>query len=206
MIDALILDFEQHDSGIHFLATHPVFGRRVDVLPLYELERAELFSYRALLIGLHADQRYLATRRGQIEAFLAAERVVVFCGQVAYPILAELGRFRPIPDYRLADLVVERVVEHPIWDGVAVEDLTRRRGVAGFYGRGSNPPPADATVIHTLGPGRHPVDFVCRPSVGGWLLVHAGNDLWNYAPEGTTASRIAPQLLDWAVSVTEGSR
>jgi len=37
-------------------------------LPLYELERAELFSYRALLIGLHADQRYLATRRGQIEA------------------------------------------------------------------------------------------------------------------------------------------
>lgn len=203
MIDALALDCEQTESGLHYLATHAVLGRRIDILPLFDLQRTDLSCYRALLLGLHADQRYLASRRSQVEAFLAAGRVVIFCGQVAYPVLDELRPFHPIHDYGLGDLEVRREQEHPVWDGVRLEDLTRRRGVAGFYGRGANPPPPGAEVIHSLGPGRHPVDFICRPRAGGWLLVHAGADLWNYASEPTTASRIIPQLLDWAVSVTE---
>lgn len=198
-----MLDYEQTESGLGYLASHPALGRRIDIVPLYELERTDLFAYRALLIGLHADQRFLASRRDQLEAFLGAGRVVVFCGHVAYPMLQELRPFRPIEGYRLEDLAVERVVPHPVWEGVAVEDLSRRRGVAGFYGRGANPAPVGAEIIHVLGPDRHPVDFVCRPGVGGWLLVHAGADLWNYAPDPTTAGRIAPQLLDWVVSVTQ---
>lgn len=202
MIDALVLDLEQTENGVHDLATDPVMGRRLDLVPLYDLERTDLLGYRGLLIGLHTDQRYLATQRAQIEAFLAAGRVVVFCGHVAYPMLAELNRFEPIPDYRMNDLEVRREVEHPVWRDVRIEDLYLRKGVAGFYGRGSNPPPPGATVIHSLGSGRIPVDFECRPSVGGRLLVHTGADLWHYVPDGTSASRIAPQLLDWIAEVT----
>jgi len=204
LTDALVLELGQTESGLPFLATHPTLGPRLDMLPLYDLEHTNLLGYRALLIGLHADQRYLATRRAQLEAFLAAGRVVVFCGHVAEPFLPELQPFQPIEGYTLDDLDVVREAEHPVWDGVAVEDLSRRRGVAGFYGRGANPPPAGATVIHTLGPNRAPVDFIHRPAAGGWLLVHAGADLWNYAPDATTAGRIAPQLIDWAAQAAEG--
>jgi hypothetical protein len=206
MIDALVLDFEQTESGADLLATDLHLGPRVDLLPLYDLERTELVRYRGLLIGLHADQRYLQTRRAQLEAFLGAGRVVVVCGHIARPFLAELALFQPIPDYTVADLQVQREHDHPVWDGVRTEDLTWRRGVAGFYGRGGNPPPAGATIIHTLGPSRCPVDFECRPAVGGRLLVHAGVDLWGFISSDTSAKRIVPQLLDWIAATAEVSR
>ncbi len=205
MIDALVLDFEQTESGADVLATDPHLGRRIDLLAQYDLERIDLAQYRGLLIGLHADQRYLATRRAQIEAFLRAGRVVVVCGHIAHPFLAELAPFQPIADYTVADLTVNREHDHPVWDGVRTEDLTWRRGVAGFYGRGANPPPAHATIVHTLGPGRHPVDFDCRTAVGGRLLVHAGADLWGYAEAENSARRIMPQLLDWIGAVSKGA-
>jgi hypothetical protein len=205
MIDALILDFEQTESGADTLATDPVLGRRVDLVGQYELERTALAGYRGLLIGLHADQRYLRTRRAQIEAFLAAGRVVVVCGHVAHPFLAELRPFRPIPGYTLADLQVRRATAHPVWAGVETEHLTWRRGVAGFYGRGANPPPPGATVIHTLGDSGAAVDFECRPAAGGRLLVHAGVDLWGYIGADNSARRIVPQLLDWIATTAGGS-
>jgi len=201
--DALLLDCEQAEGGVHLLMTRPDLGSRLDVAPLYELERTELSGYRGLLVGLHVDQRYLAARRPQLEAFLAGGGTVVFCGHVAYPFLAELSAYRPISGYKAADLVVARVAEHPVWAGVDVADLTWRRGVAGFYGRGGNPPPAGATVVHTLGPKAVPVDFVCRPAVGGRLLVHAGADLWGYLETDGTAARMAPQLLDWLAAGAE---
>lgn len=197
MIDAVLLDCEQTEGGVHALTTRPDLGSRLDVVPLYGLERTELGRYRGLLIGLHADQRYLATRRAQLEAFLASRGTIVFCGHVARPFLADLSPYRPIVGYTTADLVVRREIEHPVWAGVGMDDLTWRRGVAGFYGRGANPPPAGATVINSLGPGRHPVDFECRPAAGGRLLVHAGADLWGYLDAGNSAARVAPQLLDW---------
>lgn len=197
MIDALLLDCEQAEGGVHLLMTRPDLGARLDVVPHYDLERTDLGRYRGLLVGLHADQRYLAASRPQLEAFLAGGGTIVFCGHVAHPFLAELAPYRPIEGYKAADLVVARVVEHPVWAGVDPADLTWRRGVAGFYGRGGNPPPPGATVVHTLGPRAVPVDFVCRPAVGGRLLVHAGADLWGYLETDGTAARMAPQLLDW---------
>lgn len=204
MIDALLIDCEQTEGGVNMLMKSPDLGTRLDVVPLYQFAAVELGRYRGLLIGLHVDQRYLAARRAQIEAFLAGGGTVVFCGHVAHPFLAELAPYRPIAGYGVDDLVVARACEHPVWRGVDTADLTWRRGVAGFYGRGANPPPAGATVIHTLGPGRHPVDFECRPAVGGRLLVHAGADLWGYLEADSSAARMAPQLLDWIAAGTQG--
>ena len=197
MIDALILDFEQTESGVERLASDPALGPRIDLVPQYELHDFDLQRTRGLLIGLHADQRYLQARRAQIESFLGGGGIVVLCGHVAHPFLAELNPYQPIPDYTVADLAVRRATAHPVWKGVLPEELTWRRGVAGFYGRGANPPPPGATVINTLGPRACPVDFECRPAVGGRLLVHAGADLWGYASAEDSPRRIMPQLLDW---------
>lgn len=203
MIDALLLDCEQTEGGVNFLMKSVDLGSRLDVVPLYELGGVDLAAYRGLLIGLHADQRYLLARKAQLEAFLKGGGTIVFCGHVAYPFLDELVLYRAIPDYTVADLEVVRLADHPVWAGVDPAHLTFRRGVAGFYGRGANPPPPGARVIHALGPGRHPVDFEARPAAGGRLLVHAGADLWGYVDSDTSAARMAPQLLDWIAAREE---
>lgn len=200
MIDALLLDCEQTEGGQTILLRAPALGTRVDLVAMHALERVDLAGYRGLLVNIHADQRYLAQRRAQLEAFLGQGGTIVVCGQVATPFLAELQPFVPMQNYRLDDLRVKLERPHPVWAGVDANDLTFRRGVAGFYGRGHNPPPDGATVINTLGPRRVPVDFVCRPAAGGRLLVHAGNDLWGYLDAGTSAARMAPQLFDWIAS------
>lgn len=197
MIETLLLDCEQTEGGQAILLRRPDLGARVDAIAMQELGRADLGRYRGLLIGLHADQLLLQARRAQLEGFLAGGGTIVFCGHVAHPFLDELRQFEPMPGYRLDDLRVRLERPHPVWSGVDAEHLTFRRGVAGFYGRGHNPPPPGATVINTLGPQRRPVDFVCRPAAGGRLLVHAGADLWGYLEADSTASRMGPQLLDW---------
>ncbi len=197
MIETLLLDCEQTEGGQAILLRRPDLGTRVDAIAMQELDRVDLGRYRGLLIGLHADQILLQARRAQLEGFLAGGGTIVFCGHVAHPFLAELRQFEPMAGYRLDDLRVTLERPHPVWAGVDAEHLTFRRGVAGFYGRGHNPPPPGAAVINTLGPQRRPVDFVCRPAAGGTLLVHAGADLWGYLEADSSASRMGPQLLDW---------
>jgi hypothetical protein len=198
MIDALLLDCEQAEGGVDPLLKHPELGGRIDLLPMHDLAQHDLSNYRGLLISKHVNQRYLTGRKEQLEAYLRGGGAIVVCGHIAHPFLDELRVFVPIPGYTLADLEVKREVEHPIWAGVSCDDLTKRRGVAGFYGRGHNPPPDGALIVHTLGPARRPVDFLCRPAVGGRLLVHAGVDLWTYLDQDdSTAFRITPQLFDW---------
>jgi len=193
----LVLECEQTEGGHTILLRSPALGRRVDAIPMHELGRADLSRYRGLLLGLHCDQRHLAARREQLEAYLAGGGTIVFCGHLAYPFVTGMERYRVIPNYRVDDLRVRKERPHAVWEGVAEDDMTFRRGVAGFYGRGHNPPPAGAEVINTLGPARVPVDWEWRPRAGGRVLVHAGADLWMYLETEGTAARLAPQLLDW---------
>lgn len=193
----LVLECEQTEGGHTILLREPALGRRVDAIPMHDLGRAELHRYRGLLLGLHCDQRHLQAKREQLGAYLAGGGTIVFCGHLAYPFIEGLERYRVIPDYRVDDLRVKRVRAHPVWAGVEEDDMTFRRGVAGFYGRGHNPPPAGASVINTLGPSQAPVDWEWHPNQGGRVLVHAGADLWMYLETERTAARLAPQLLDW---------
>lgn len=193
----LVLECEQTEGGHTVLLRRPALGRRVDAIAMHDLARVDLSRYRGLLLGLHCDQRHLQARRDQLRRFLAGGGTIVFCGHLAQPFLDGLDRYQVIAQYRLEDLRVRKETGHPVWNGVAEEDLTFRRGVAGFYGRGHNPPPAGARVINTLGPARVPVDWEWHPPEGGRLLVHAGADLWMYLETEGSAARLAPQLLDW---------
>lgn len=79
-------------------------------------------------------------------------------------------------------------------------DLTFRRGVAGFYGRGYYPDlPPEALVVHGIGVDARPLDAV-YPHGAGEVLLHGGNDLWGYAGDDTTAARMTPQLVGWLLS------
>ncbi len=68
----------------------------------------------------------------RLATYLENGGTIVANGHIAYPFLPRMTPFRPIPNYRVEDLIVRRHIAHPIWEGVTVEDLSRRRGVTGF--------------------------------------------------------------------------
>lgn len=189
------------------LLSHPLSAGRVATLDQYALDQTALEAYKALLISMHSDQRHLVRRQPQLEGFLRGGGIIVFSGHIAYPFLPELRRF-VATDYReVSDLFVYRAVEHPIWQGVAEQDLTFRKGVAGFYGRGYNPPPPGAIIINTLGPRHLPLDYVYTRPQGGTVLIHAGIDFWNFGlfpSDDTSAARMPAQLLSWIEAQTKG--
>lgn len=170
---------------------------RLTIIDVYDLEQVPLTCYKGVLISQHADQRHLQRLQPKLEAFLGQGGILVFCGHVAHPFLPELTPFVPLKNYKLADLQIQRAASHPIWDGVTDYDLTFRKGVAGFHGRGYNPPPPGALIINTLGPQRLPLDWEYRRPGGGTLVVHSGNNLWNHLDDDTTLARCTPQLLHW---------
>ena len=171
---------------------------RADEVAQYDLDGVRLADYAALMLPAHLDQRWFGTQTARVTAFLDGGGTLVFNGHVAWPMLPEFRPFVPLASRRLDDLRVNRLAAHPVFDGVAEEELTFRRGVAGFYGRGHNPPPDGAVALHGLGPGGAPVDWVWERPRGGRILMHAGNDLWMYAGAADTTGRIVPQLIAWA--------
>lgn len=161
-------------------------------------------ALRVLLIPADIDQRLFAANQPWLRAFFMAGGALVFNGLLAYPFLDELRPFVPLPKRGREDLRVRKVADHPVFVGVTDDDLSLRRGVAGFYGRGANPPPAGARVLAVVGDApadRVPLDWEWTPPEGGRLLMHAGNNLWMHQDDPTSAARIAPQLLDWCLSL-----
>ncbi|MBE3000420.1 hypothetical protein IDM40_17180 [Nocardiopsis sp. HNM0947] len=170
----------------------------VEPLDVYDIDALEP-ACRLLLIGMHADQVFLESRREVLDAFLARGGTLVIGGHLLRQVFTGAPRWRRAESTAQADLVVLGVHAHPVWEGVDPRDLSSRRGVSGFYGRGGYPDlPEGATIINRI--QYMPVDVELRTG-GGRVLLHGGNDLWTYRSEGNTAERLLPQLLRWG---TEG--
>jgi hypothetical protein len=121
-------------------------------------------------------------------------------GHLVHPFITGLRPFEPLLEKGVAGLTVRRARSHPVFEGVEEKDLTFRRGVAGFYGRGHSPLPPGAEPIHVLGTAGVPLDWLWRRPGGGTVLAHAGNDLTSFADGDSTAHRIAPQLVAWMLA------
>lgn len=202
MKKVLFLSCGRTDDAFARLARLAADPDRIKSADIYSLDVQPLEEFSALLIGMHVDQRFLAARADRLDRFLEDGGTVTVNGQIAHPFLTGLTLFQPLRNYGVQDLIVRREAAHPVWEGVVEDQMTFRRGVAGFYGRGWHQPPDGATVIHSIGAGRHPLDFVYRAGKGR-VLFHGGNDLWQHAGANDTTSRIAPQLLDWLLPKDE---
>ena len=175
-------------------------GLNLSTIPEGALPDQPPDRFGALLVPMHIDQHRLAAAAAWISSFLRAGGTLVFNGLLAYPFHAALARFQPLARPRVDQFRVRIVVDHPVWRGVDSDDLTFRRGVAGFYGRGCNPPPPGALIVGTIDHGRCAVDWQWHPPEGGRMLMHAGNDLWMYARDKNSAGALTPQLLRWCVA------
>lgn len=172
-------------------------ARGMESCSLRDLRDTDFLGRRAILVEAHIDQRALLTHRAALRAHLDTGGTLVFNGHLVYPIFDELEPYRVAPGRGVNDLIVERVHAHPVFDGVSCADLSFRRGVAGFYGRGANPAPPGAVVLHRLRQDHSPLDWVWQRPGGGQIFMHGGNTCWMYINDDSSAARIGPQLLDW---------
>lgn len=200
--DIALLDVGINDRPLHM--KYDFVREVVEPLDMYDLPSVDLGRYIALIITGNVDQELLYRERSVIRNFLDDGKVLLFSGHLLHPWLPGAGTFVPKEIHSFRDYKIRIVVPHPIFEGVREEDLTFRRGVAGFFARGHNPPPEGAEILLELA-GGEPIVYIDRRSTRGVILAHSGNDLLAFgldrlyddgAPQITT-SRIAPQLLAW---------
>ena len=170
---------------------------------IYDLPQLDLGQFDGLIVSSACDQEFLLVHKEKIRAFLDAGKVLSFSGHLFRPWLPGAGMFQPKTITSYKDYVVRLVADHPVFEGVRAEDLTFRKGVAGFFARGHHEPPAGAEIIAML-PGDEPIVYVDRVSTRGTILVHSGNDLLASVDRDSTAGRIAGQLLRWMLAEAAG--
>jgi hypothetical protein len=167
----------------------------------YDLPDTDLARYAALAISIHADLRFLLAHKDRLAGYLDQGGVVLWSGPMAYPVIDGVGAFVPRPKRDLTGLKITRLADHPLFDGVTGEDLTFRRGVAGFWGRGHNPAPVGAVLLNGMDvdPQAAPIDWIWDRPAGGIVISHAGNDFLTFAQAGvgTSADRLAPNFAKW---------
>jgi hypothetical protein len=168
-----------------------------------EFTGAALDGAAGLVVSMHADQVALAAQAAMLEAFLARGGRIFFNGHVMRPVLRGLAEFVPSGEGHLADLLLTELAPHPVFRGIARSALQRRRGVAGFYGRGHNPPPPGATALTGVGASAAPLDWVWRHPGGGAFFSHAGNDIWTTMEESDVAARVAENIIAWLAGETD---
>lgn len=175
-----------------------VSGHTIHFYQQYDTERLDWSTYDAVLISMSADQVHLNEISPKLQAYLNGGGTLLINGHVTRPFLPELSRYEPMEKRGLKELVIHRENEHPLFQHISAESLTLRKGVAGFYGRGTNPPPTGALVIHSVGPDHVAVDWLYDRPEGGRIFVHSGVELWAVLMlEGPQGLPVIQGFFDW---------
>ena len=175
-----------------------VSGHTIHFYQQYDTERLDWSTYDAVLLSMSADQVHLNEISPKLQAYLNGGGTLLINGHVARPFLPELSRYEPMEKRGLKELVIHRENEHPLFQHISAESLTLRKGVAGFYGRGTNPPPTGALVIHSVGPDHVAVDWLYDRPEGGRIFVHSGVELWAVLMlEGPQGLPVIQGFFDW---------
>jgi hypothetical protein len=170
----------------------------VKVTRQIDLTDQDIVGASGLLTTIYLDQIDFAARKDSIRGFLENGGRIVFNGHVAIPFIDGLLPFVPMPFKRRSDLQLHRLSAHAVFEGINTIKLEEQKGVAGFYGRGHNPPLAGALNITGIGPDRLPVDWESLLPGSGGLFVHSGNDIWSVADDEDVNARMAERLVLWA--------
>ena len=195
MNDILFLD-PGHAFGLTN-RTSPFIQQNFTLVDQYEFAEMDLTPFKCIVVHDFADQIYLERHKAKIEAFLNDHNIVIFGGHLVREWLPGCAIFTPQQVNSFKDYEVSVVNEHPIFEGVAMDELTFNKGVAGFFARGAHiPVPAGAQILLTL-PGDMPITYIDRHTTKGTILAHAGRDLFGQRMQKKSSDRISEQLLQW---------
>lgn len=180
-----------------------VAGHKIEILFQYDAVDVDWSVFDAVIIPTHCDQRHLARNSAQLQNYLNGGGTLVINGHIETEFLPELTRFEPLAIRNLQNLVINRVADHPVFSGIDSETLTLRKGVAGFYGRGTNPPPSGAEILNTVSPDQLAVDWLYRRPSGGRIFCHSGNDFCGFFTSGSADSeQIIQRFYDWMAATS----
>lgn len=177
---------------------HHIDAGRVTAVREIELTEGHFANASGLITGIHLDQLGFLRFSDAVEALLDRGGRWIFNGHVLRPLIEGLRLYVPLPSQRRADLDQMRVGDHPVFSGIDQKKLEENRGVAGFYGRGHNPPPEGAMAINVIGPDSMPIDWVWHRPRGGAVLCHAGNDFWSCGDDPDIRARLLDRAVQWA--------
>lgn len=181
-----------------------VSGHQIHFYQQYDTDRLDWTGYDAVLLSMSADQVHLGEISAKLAAYLDAGGTLLINGHVARPFLPELRRYEPMAKRGLNELTIHRESAHPLFEGISAASLTLCKGVAGFYGRGSNPPPEGALVIHSVGPDHVAVDWLYERPQGGRIFVHSGVELWAVLMlEGPQGLPVIQKFFDWLAETSK---
>lgn len=170
---------------------------RIVIRPQADFRAADLASATGLVTGNQLDQDAMQALGPHLERFLDAGGRWFFNGHLVRPLIAGLAPYLPMLQPRRHDFDLIRLAPHPILDGIEMAQIETNKGVAGFYGRGTNPMPDGAIAVTGLRGGTVPVDWVwCRPG-GGRVFSHAGNDLGQAGIEWGLPPLLYSRIFDW---------
>ena len=177
-----------------------------ECIDMYDLAQTDLSAYKCMIISGMVDQDFLEEEKAIIEGFLQDGKLVCFFGNLVTGWIPgqkpyEVQEIRWHGDYNLK---IEK--EHPIFEGVNVEEMTTKMGVKGIFARGSHPAPKNAEILVTL-PGDKAVTFIDRETTNGTIFMHSGSTFFHTTgmnPQaGLTTERIPAQMLAWAEAECE---
>lgn len=169
----------------------------VTYLDQYDLHTADLSTYNVLVITDFIDQEYLYAQREVIKNFLNAGKIILACTHIFRAWLPSTGLFMPKEIRKHSDYEMQVLKEDSFFAGVDMKELAYRKGVSGFYARGSHPVTnKDAEVVLAFTDGT-PITVIDRTSTNGVIVSHAARDLLAYATGDNTTKRITPQVLAW---------
>ena len=174
-----------------------VAQRRLVIRRERDLQSADFVAARGLLTTTHLDQLGAMERLEDLAGHMNRGGRWFFNGHIMRPLLPGLRSYVPLGNPRRSDLVMTRLNPHPIFADIDQKDLEENKGVAGFYGRGHNPPPPGALAINGLGPRQVPIDWEWATPLGGHFFSHAGNDLGGMGGDAGHAGLLSERILAW---------
>lgn len=195
---ANILFIQSDDGELPKALQKSISAGIVKVTRQVDLTDQDFENAYGLLTTIYLDQIDFVMRRGAIFGFLKKGGRIVFNGHVVRPFIEGLRPFVPLSLRRRSDLQLHRLGAHSVFEGIDTIVLEEQMGVAGFYGRGHNPPLAGALNIIGIGPDRLPVDWEWLLPDGGGLFVHSGNDIWSVSDDEDVNACMAERLVLWA--------
>lgn len=193
--DILFLD-PGHAFGIEN-RTNQFMVENFTIVDQYSFADMDLTPFKCIVVHDFIDQESMYRNRVKLEAFLNERNIVIWGGHLVKEWLPGCPLFVPKQINKHSDYEISVVNEHPIFVGVATDEMTYNKGVAGFFARGSHTPvPDGAEVLLTLPDGAS-ITYIDRNTTNGTILAHAGRDLFAQRMQNKTTDRISLQLLAW---------
>ena len=167
----------------------------VSFIDQYDISKAALSEYNVLVVTDFIDQEHLYEQKQVIEDFLNEGKIVVANTHIFRPWLPGVGLFMPKEIKKHSDYLMESAHDNTFYKGVDMMELAYRKGVSGFYARGSHPVVNKESEVMLQFTDGTPIVFIDRTATKGTVVAGSCRDFLSYATGENSTQLITPQFL-----------